>query len=164
MPVSVRYRDGLLSCSQERGQSHQGSLSLQHIPLFPHNLQALPWLPTVQHNRVPTEMGPPVCPFPQGQWEQLRQSCFSSYSQNPCLWVKWECANDSHKAELHPLLRLWSVNSLTQFQHHTDVWRLQEHAHIHCPVSLKLHQSAFFFQNNFQKQDIFKFISYCIIL
>lgn len=64
MPVSVRHRDNF---SRKRGQSPRGLFVLQHIPLLPHQP---PGFAMTAHGtaqpKLPSEMGPPVHPLPQG--------------------------------------------------------------------------------------------------
>lgn len=83
-----------------------------------------PWQPTAWHNPQSLQEWGLLCPLcHEGDGGCLHKAAWR-YSQNPDITgFNGKCATDPHKAKSHPLLRLWSVNSLDLFP--APQWYLQ---------------------------------------
>lgn len=109
MPVSVRYRDGLLR-QELQAEERAVTPGLSHPAAHPSVPPQPPGFAMSAHGtaqpRVPTEMGPPVPSSTRAMGTAQTKLPLEPKPKSSPHWVKRECANDSHKAKLHPLLGL----------------------------------------------------------
>lgn len=127
MPISGRYREGLLRQQlqqEERAVTPGLSCSAAHPSLPPAASRLCHDCPQYSTTQGSHRNGDSCVPSSTRAIGTAQTKLL--VDPQPKSWphcIKWECANDSHKAKLHPLLRLWSVSSLDSLP--TPHWYMQ---------------------------------------